>query len=538
MKNRNKYILLYLGFISLLLIALYTTEILKNKSIESQKNTLIKQAQTHFSNQVNTREWGSSFGGIYVRANDTLEPNPYLADNTLKDINGQTLIKINPAWMTRQLSELSDRDDFNFRIVGIKPINPNNKTNKFEKRALEYLIKNDVSEYYELREDTTFNYMGALVTTPSCIACHVEQNYKVGAIEGGISISLDTSNYDDITLYIKEKIFLLRIIITILLFSITILLHKQIKDNEELIDEVSDKGKEVLSTQILLQEVLDTDHSFLMVSKGKRLILANKTMLNFFNCNSLDEFVEKHVLLSNYFEEVEDKVFLTAYINNEHWISYLYREQNNKEVRILLKKDNKDRYFKAHSRKKIIDNNEVYIIVFDEITKELQKIRALTEEATKDPLTKLFNRGKFNDVLSKEISLAQTTVTPLSMIFLDIDNFKYVNDTYGHHIGDYVLIEISKILTSTIRQGDFVARWGGEEFIITLQSTTAKQASLLANKIRENIENFSFKECGKQTVSLGVTQYIYEEYPLAFTKRVDEALYQAKESGKNKVIVQ
>ena len=536
MKNKKKYIILYISFFSLLFISLYTTEILKDKSIESQKKILIKQAQIHFADQVNTRRWASSFGGVYVKANDTLKANPYLDDNTLQTTNGQTLIKINPAWMTRQLSEFSDMHNFNFRIVGVDPINPKNKANEFEKRALTYLAKNNVREYYELKENTTFSYMGALVTVASCVPCHINQNYTVGAIEGGISINLDTTDYDNFVLYIEEKIFYLKIIIAILLLSITLLLHKQIKDNEELEYKISDKAKEILSTKILLQEVLDTDHSFLMVANGKKLILANKTMLNFFNCNSLNEFIKKHRYLSNFFINTENKDFLSEYIDNEHWVSYLYREQNNKEIKVLMKKDNKNRYFKAHSRKKIIDNKELYIIIFDEITKELQTIRTLTEEASRDALTNLFNRGKFNDVLSKEISLAQTTKAPLSIIFLDIDHFKIVNDTYGHDVGDCILIDIAKILISTIRQGDFAARWGGEEFVITLQSTTLKQAYVLADKIRKNIEQYHFKNGGKQTVSIGVTQYIHKESQSTFIKRVDEALYEAKKSGRNIVV--
>ena len=533
---KNKYIFLYISFLSLLFISLYTTEILKNKSIESQKNILLKQAQTHFADQVNTRRWSSSFSGLYVEANDTLKPNPYLQNNTLKTADGQTLIKINPAWMTRQLSEFSDIHNFKFRIVGVDPINPNNKATKFEKRALNYLVENKVYEYYELKENAPFSYMGALITTQSCISCHIGQNYTLGAVEGGISIILDTTDYDNYVLYVEEKIFYLRIVLTILLLSITLLLHKQIKDNEELEYKISDKGKEILSTKILLQEVLDTDHSFLMVANGKKLILANKTMLKFFNCNSLSEFIKKHRYLSNFFIDVENKDFLSAYINGEHWVPYLYREQNNKEIKILMKKDNKNRYFKAHSRKKIIDNKELYIIIFDEITKELQTIETLTEEASRDALTNLFNRGKFDDVLSKEISLAQTTKAPLSIIFLDIDHFKIINDTYGHDVGDCILIEIAKILISTIRQGDFAARWGGEEFVITLQSTTIKQASVLADKIRKNIEQHHFKNGGKQTVSLGVTQYICEESQSTFIKRVDKALYEAKNSGRNIVV--
>ena len=134
------------------------------------------------------------------------------------------------------------------------------------------------------------------------------------------------------------------------------------------------------------------------------------------------------------------------------------------------------------------------------------------------------------------IDLAQTTLTPLCLIFLDIDHFKTVNDTYGRDIGDYILQELANILLYSVRQGDFVARWGGEEFVITLRSTEITQAEILAEKIRFNVENYNFKNASQQTVSLGVTQYIENETQESLTKRVDEALYEAKNSGRNRVV--
>ncbi len=536
MKQKNKYLPLYIGFVLLLFFTMYITEIIKDRFIEYQKEGLLKEAQTHFKNQVTTRKWSSNFGGVYVKSDGILKPNPYLKDNVLKTADGQTLIKINPAWMTRQLSEISNLENFSFRIVGSNPLNPDNIANEFETRALEYIIKNNQSQYYELKEGDDFKFMSALVTVESCVSCHTEQGYKVGKINGGISINLSTSTYNNVIQNINNQILYLRILIIFLLLSITLLIHKQFKNNENLEDEVLSKIKEVISTKMLLQEVLDTDRSFLMVADGKKIILSNKTMLDFFNCSSLEEFIKKHVVISKFFIDVPNKNYLLPYINGEHWVSYLNREQKNKELKILMKKDNINRYFKVHSRKITIDNKELYIIIFDEITKELQKIKTLTEEASRDALTNLFNRGKFDDVLSKEISLAQATKSPFCIIFLDIDHFKVVNDTYGHNVGDYILIEIANILTSSVRQGDFVARWGGEEFVITLQSTTADKATILAEKIRKNIENYNFDNGGKQTVSLGVTQYIDKESQSAFTKRVDEALYEAKETGRNRVV--
>jgi diguanylate cyclase (GGDEF)-like protein len=199
-------------------------------------------------------------------------------------------------------------------------------------------------------------------------------------------------------------------------------------------------------------------------------------------------------------------------------------------------KDGQKRYFRPHVKEIKIENKILSIVIFDEITKELENIEVLKEKAEKDNLTGLFNRGKFDEVLAKEIALSQTLRTPLSIIFFDIDHFKRVNDTYGHDAGDVVLKELSALVVKNVRVGDFVARWGGEEFVVTLQSTSLVHAEVLAQKLRAEVEKFEFSEGGKQTISLGVTQYKQGESIESLMKRVDEALYEAKESGRNKVV--
>ena len=540
MNNATKYIILYISFITILTIILYGTEALRDKNIDFQKEILVKQAQSHFKDQINNRAWNARYGGVFVKPKDGLKPNPYLKNNILKTENGQTLIKINPAWMTRQLSEISqnsEENDFHFRITSLEPINPNNKADEFETRAFKYIEKTLEKEYFEIKDKGDFRYMGALVTTESCLPCHIHQGYKVGDIRGGISINLDTKEYHKIVDYLYENVFLLRIIIASLLLSITLLIHKQFRNNENLKREVSIRTKEILSTKTLLQEVLDSDLSLLMVTDGTDIILANKTMLNFFNVNTLDEFKKEHKYISEAFVEVDNEDYLSKFIAKEHWIDYLEREQNNKELKALMIKDNEERHFKPHSKKILIENRKLHLIIFDEITKELENINELKDKASKDALTNLFNKGKFDDVLTKEIGLSKATMSPFSVLFLDIDHFKIVNDTYGHEAGDYVLKELSKIFINTVRTSDFIARWGGEEFVITLQSTSFNEAAILAEKIRLRVQEYDFKEGGKQTISIGVTQYKYGETKSELMKRVDEALYDAKDNGRNQVVV-
>ena len=119
---------------------------------------------------------------------------------------------------------------------------------------------------------------------------------------------------------------------------------------------------------------------------------------------------------------------------------------------------------------------------------------------------------------------------------LDIDHFKSVNDTYGHDVGDAVLVKFSEIISQTIRENDVVGRWGGEEFLLICPETYIKQSSELAELLRTRIENSDFPIVGRKTASFGVAAYKEEESITELLKQADNALYQAKENGRNQVI--
>lgn len=536
MNTSYKYLTLYVISLVSIVGFIYSIEKFSNNSINSQQQILVKQAQTHFNDQVNTRKWNASYGGVYAFAKKGQKPNPYLKNNTLKTADGKTLIKINPAWMTRQLSEISTIKDFHFHITSLRPINPNNKPTPFEKKALEHFEKTKNYEYYEFSKDNAkFNYMGALLVTKACMPCHKEQGYKIGDIRGGISVYLDSSEYKDITASLLARASLMKVVITLFILIITFLVHKQLKNSEYLQDEVNKRTKEIKSTQILLQEVLDADLSLLVVSDGHHTIFTNKTMLDFFEMNSLEEFTDKYKCVSDIFEETDKQNFPTK-VKAQEWIEYIKKEHPFQELKVIIRKNGEDRYFSPHAKEIIVDDKTLYLIIFDEITRQYNEMKQLKDEAAKDPLTKLFNRGKFEDILTHEILLCKTSMSTLSIIFLDIDFFKNVNDTLGHDVGDEVLIEIADIISQNVRENDFVARWGGEEFVITLHNTNKEQAVKLAEKLRKKVEDYEFKTAGKLTISLGVTEYRFNETKESFTKRMDKALYEAKQSGRNKVV--
>lgn len=158
-----------------------------------------------------------------------------------------------------------------------------------------------------------------------------------------------------------------------------------------------------------------------------------------------------------------------------------------------------------------------------------------------DELTGLFNKRHFNETLRQESDRAMRYDHPLSMIIMDIDNFKHFNDTYGHAEGDRVLAIMGKIISESIRTTDRGNRYGGEEFTVILPDTGSEEAIAVAERIRQHFAEHDFYprngEKVNKTVSLGITQLRPEDTPNSFLKRADKNLYQAKESGKNRHVI-
>jgi len=170
------------------------------------------------------------------------------------------------------------------------------------------------------------------------------------------------------------------------------------------------------------------------------------------------------------------------------------------------------------------------ILYRDKLEKELEIL------ATMDRLTSIFNRYKIDMALNEQTQIAKRYKRPLSIIFLDIDHFKKINDLYGHQVGDYILVELSKLISAHIRSSDIFGRWGGEEFLIILPETPLDKATKLAEKLRKLIENHDFKKVPKVTCSFGVTSF-HDDTPESIIKRVDALLYKSKENGRNKVTI-
>ncbi|RYY03449.1 MAG: GGDEF domain-containing protein [Gammaproteobacteria bacterium] len=163
--------------------------------------------------------------------------------------------------------------------------------------------------------------------------------------------------------------------------------------------------------------------------------------------------------------------------------------------------------------------------------------KQLEEKSKTDSLTGAFNREGIEEAIRIDLWEWRSQKKPLSLILIDIDHFKKINDEHGHALGDNVLSTLSNIVKQHIRTNDIFARWGGEEFVLVCIDTKIEQASLIAEKTREIIANFSFTDNIHVTASFGVATLDANETLEQLFNNADKALYEAKNQGRNKVVV-
>jgi diguanylate cyclase (GGDEF)-like protein len=198
----------------------------------------------------------------------------------------------------------------------------------------------------------------------------------------------------------------------------------------------------------------------------------------------------------------------------------------------------------VHKKKWLMTNEmlkkevEKQTLKYKEQNKELQKLQEkLKEQLNKDALTDVFNRNCYNIRIQEQFALYKRHHTPFSFLMFDIDDFKKINDNYGHDMGDKVLIQLCQLVQQHIRITDNLFRIGGEEFVVLFANTNLEEAKLVAQKLCEIIEDeLNVLNDKKITVSMGLTQVHTNDTVETIFKRADELLYDAKHQGKNRVI--
>ena len=257
------------------------------------------------------------------------------------------------------------------------------------------------------------------------------------------------------------------------------------------------------------------------------ILYASQALFRFFNIASLDEFTLKYNSLCSLF--LNEKNSITSHKNTQESSNRLLELAKQKRQIALLNDLNEMRYFNIYVKPIF---NERYVVTLHDITSATRRNQFLENKAYHDALTGVFNRQYFYEYVLKEEITKTATV---GIIITDIDNFKSINDTFGHNKGDEVLKTFTATLLASLRPNDTVIRWGGEEFIIIVNTASKEELSSVAQKLRKAVEEIIIPDICPFTSSFGATLLLEDENIDNTIARADKALYKAKANGKNRV---
>ncbi|MGM0519715.1 MAG: diguanylate cyclase [Campylobacterota bacterium] len=350
-------------------------------------------------------------------------------------------------------------------------------------------------------------------------SAHNDPNFLKRAIDVGVNT------------YAMKPIDLYQLVESMIKAIEPILLKKELEQlNISLETRVEQEIKKVKS-------ILDAQDNIVILTNKETITNVNKRFLEFFEVNTLEEFSNKIDNIYELFKEEYGFITKSLLSKQKCWIEYIKNlPEIDRVVKIKPNSKEQERVFTVN-----VDNYDLkdnyFVISLTDITELKEKSNLLEYQATHDSLTGLNNRNKFNEIFEKEIRRGFRYDNDLSLIIFDLDRFKDVNDEYGHQVGDEVLKDITQIVLASVREHDFVVRWGGEEFLILLPETDSMGAQKVANKVRKAIENKKVSSKDVQiTSSFGVSTLKLDDDQNRLLRRADKALYQAKNQGRNKVV--
>jgi diguanylate cyclase (GGDEF)-like protein len=286
----------------------------------------------------------------------------------------------------------------------------------------------------------------------------------------------------------------------------------------------------------LVKFFLDEAPHLSAILHGSEVVTVNRAFLRFMGLPTVHEFKARGGSLERYLDDPPPEGLAA-------WAFGLLDDRLDREHRLRLRNpdrpsrpdrpDEPPQVFQVAATR--LPGRDRCLLILTDVTELELERRELLDLANLDPLTRVYNRRKLEDTLADETARANRYGTPLSMVLLDIDHFKAVNDTYGHEAGDAVLVELAGRLAGGLRQVDRLARFGGEEFVVVAPGIDLTAAVELAERLRQAVAGKDFIAAGRVTASFGVAGYASGEPPAAMLKRADEALYRAKNGGRNKV---
>ena len=447
------------------------------------------------------------------------------------------------------------------RTVSDRPRNPKNRANAFEKRMIDYFRQHPGEESKIVNEGKNFFYVRPMYITTTCLKCHGKRqdapktirdrytqayDYSLGEIRGVSSIRIVKSGLAE-RLFSDFKIAAIStsFLYLLLLFALWGLIRKmgEMERNyaRDLEREVDEKTREVAKQKDVFETLFEKSSDGIFILEDQHIIQCNEKIVEMLRYETKEDLIGKRpAKLSPDFQpdgreslEKGDEMVERARAEGHHQFEWMH-----------TRRDGEAFLADVTMTPITLEGRDVLHVVWRDISEKkkaeaklLEQKNALHHQAHHDALTNLPNRSLLLDRLSQGVKRAERNGTILAVFFIDVDNFKKINDSLGHHIGDKVLIRISERLLSMTRGEDTLARLGGDEFTIIAEcSSSAQFASRLARDILDlfqepiTIEGHTLH----LSASIGISFYPQDATSVQdLLKYADAAMYKAKNDGKN-----
>lgn len=523
---------------------------------EHLREVAVSEGRFVFLMVESARLWNARHGGLYARVTPSSPPNPYLEvpERDIRTPSGIPLTVINPAYMTRQMGDvILERTDTRIHLTSLTPLNPANKATPWEGMALKQFEQGH-KEFFRFMgegELTRAQYMAPLVTLAPCLQCHAKQGYRVGDIRGGISVSYPVGQLVQAMQAQKQNSAWVHLSAWFLLTGLTLIFVLRARGQIEklqaakaLVDKVVEERTIQLQAEVLERDRAESRMRLLINSSGEGIMELDRygdiTLCNPAALRMLDYADDASLLgkpITDYLaplsterqDAMDHRTDLFAYQRG----LALHRD----DVR-LLRADNSTLRVELRMEPLYKDGKVVgAVLTFNDITLRKLQEEQVWRQANYDPLTGLPNRSLLSDRLEQGLAQCRRRNLQLAVLFLDLDDFKPVNDAHGHEAGDELLRQLAQRLLHTVRDSDTVARLGGDEFVVVqpmLADTDGVRA--LAEKLIETISK-PYDIAGREvriSVSIGVAIHPSHGHDApTLLKHADTAMYQAKEAGRH-----
>lgn len=509
-----------------------------------------------------TRDWNAQHGGVYAPVTEKTRPNEYLEHprRDLETTDGMRLTMINPALMTRQIAEVAEKiDGVKLHITSLNPIRPANKADEWEAESLKQFEKDGLKERLSLIEGengAVHRYMAPLLVKEPCLRCHAKQNYKLGDIRGGISITMPAGRALGIREQQRQRTMLFyggaALVIGTLLHFVAARTRRHLRNLSELAGQqeilISERTRELSIANTSLQAeieqrkqrqnellisaaVMENAAEGIMVTDGDNRIVRVNPAFTVITGYRPTEVLGKNprILSSGRHDQGYFAALWSGLEEDKRWSGDIWnRRKDGSAILCALAIATISESQSGVGR---------YVATFSDITQRKEAEDKLRHRASTDPLTDLPNRALFFDRLQQSLMQAERYTQTFALLYVDLDHFKAVNDNFGHAAGDQLLIETARRLQQAVRESDTVARLGGDEFAIILTQVQGQsEVEDVAKRIVDDLAAPFKLDAGIAHVSGSIGIAIWPnggQDTDTLTHNADLALYEAKAGGRS-----